>query len=57
MASVPLRHPSAGSEAVFVFTKAIVATEFAAKADPALNPNQPNHNIPAPKRTKGIFAG
>jgi len=31
---------------------ATAATSFAARAEPALNPNHPNHRIPAPIRVK-----
>jgi hypothetical protein len=47
----------AAADAVFVVKKALAANPLAAKADPALNPNQPNHNMPVPKRTYGICAG
>jgi hypothetical protein len=41
----------AAADAVFVVKKALAANPLAANADPALNPNQPNHNIPVPRRT------
>ena len=47
----------AAPEAIVVVPKAIAAVAFAAKADPALKPNQPNHNIPVPKITNGILDG
>ena len=34
-----------------------MATPFAANADPALNPNQPNQRIPVPSMTRGIECG
>ena len=39
------------AEAVLVVANAIMASEFAPKADPELNPNHPNHSIPVPSRT------
>src|SRR5579859_2142390 len=39
----------AAAAAAFVFTKARVAMPFAASAEPALKPNQPNQRIPAPR--------
>ena len=33
------------------------ATVFAATAEPALNPNQPNHSRPAPSITSGRLCG
>src|SRR5438477_12816663 len=42
-------HPSAAAAvAKWVATKALVARELAAKALPALNPNQPTHSRQAP---------
>src|ERR1700760_2252200 len=41
----------AAAAAVFVVEKADTASELAASADPALKPNQPNHNSPVPIRT------
>jgi len=34
-----------------VFANAITASEFAPRADPALNPNHPNHSSPVPRIT------
>src|SRR5712692_3388571 len=48
---------SAVAAAVLVFVKASAATPFAASAEPALNPNQPNHNNPAPSSTSGTLWG
>src|SRR2546430_17351806 len=48
---------SAVAAAVFVFVNARAASPFAASADPALNPNQPNHNSPAPSSTSGTLWG
>ena len=47
----------AAADDVVVVAKAIAAVPFAAKAEPALNPNQPNHNIPVPNNTNGILVG
>ena len=43
--------------ATWVFMKATDAWAFAASADPALKPNQPNHSRPAPSRTNGTLCG
>ena len=40
-----------------MFANAITASEFAPRADPALNPNHPNHSSPVPRITYGTFAG
>src|SRR5437899_5853440 len=48
---------SAVAAAVLVFVNAIAARPFAASADPALNPNQPNHSSPAPSSTSGTLWG
>ena len=45
------------AEAIVVVPKAKAAVAFAPKAEPALKPNHPNHNIPVPSITNGIFAG
>ena len=42
---------------MFVVANAIAAWPDAASADPALNPNQPNHSMPVPRITNGMFAG
>ena len=34
-----------------------MATPLAANAEPALNPNQPNHRMPVPSMTSGIECG
>ena len=41
----------------WVLTNALDARAFAARALPALNPNQPNHRIPAPRITMGTLWG
>ncbi len=43
--------------AILVLTKAKVATPLAARALPLLKPNQPNHNKPVPRATKGMLCG
>src|SRR5881396_2306615 len=43
--------------AMSVLTNACAATPFAASADPALNPNQPNHSRPVPSATKATLCG
>src|SRR5438876_9693284 len=43
--------------AMSVFTKAWAAIPFAASADPALKPNQPNHSRPVPRATKATLWG
>src|SRR3989442_7031297 len=48
---------TAAAAAAFVFTNASAAVPFAASADPALKPNQPNHSRPAPIRTSGTLCG
>src|SRR5262245_395391 len=51
-------HPNiAAAAAMFVFTNACAATSFAPSADPALNPNQPNHSTPAPNSVHGSMCG
>lgn len=49
------RAPAAA--AVLVTTNACAARPFAARALPALNPNHPNHNNPAPSRVMGTLWG
>src|SRR5512136_495121 len=55
LAHIQARAPAAA--AVFVTTNAFAARPFAASALPALNPNQPNQSIAAPRRAKGMFEG
>src|SRR5437879_11101340 len=43
--------------AVLVFVNASAASPFAASAEPALNPNQPNHKSLAPSSTSGTLWG
>src|SRR5207253_469871 len=43
--------------ATVVLMKVMPATPLEATADPALNPNQPNHNRPAPIITNGRLCG
>ncbi len=46
---------AAAAAEVLVLTKAIVAKLPEARALPALKPNQPNHNNPAPNKMKGTL--
>src|SRR5690242_10835880 len=57
MPSKNIHASAAAADAVFVVANAIVAWPDADNADPALNPNQPNHNMPVPRITNGMFAG
>src|SRR5262245_3813677 len=41
----------AAADAVLVVANACVAVAFAARAEPALKPNQPNQSIPVPRMT------
>ena len=44
-----INQPSIAAEAArLVFTRAWAATPLAPSAEPALNPNQPNHRMPVP---------
>src|SRR6516162_5115701 len=47
----------ADAEAVFVVANASAAAGEAARAEPALKPNQPNQSIPVPRSTNGTLAG
>src|SRR5215831_18866671 len=47
----------AAAAAVLVVEKADTESVLAPRADPALKPNQPNHNKPVPIKTYGILAG
>src|SRR5437660_2865745 len=46
---------AAVAPAVLVTTNALTASGEAARALPALKPNQPNHSRPAPSNTKGTL--
>src|SRR5438093_5651622 len=48
---------TAAAAAALVLTDASAAIPYAASADPALNPNQPNHKRPAPTKTSGTLCG
>src|SRR3954469_18156721 len=51
-------HASAAeADAVLVVATPIAAWPDADSADPALKPNHPNHSMPVPRMTNGIFAG
>src|SRR3989338_7517887 len=54
--SMPIQLRPAAAAAKFVTTKALAASPLAARAEPALNPNHPNHSKAAPKITNGCFA-
>ncbi len=47
----------AEADAVLVVAKASVAEPLAARAEPALKPNQPNQSMPVPSITNGTLAG
>src|SRR5437867_3100574 len=47
----------AAAAAVLVTTSAFAARPPAVSADPALNPNQPNHRRPAPRTVIGMSCG
>src|SRR5437870_6836303 len=55
--SAVIQESAAAAVAVFVATKALVASAFAASALPALNPNQPNQSSAAPTSTNGMLCG
>src|SRR5215467_9698159 len=48
---------AANDAAVWVAMNALDARPFAPRADPALNPNQPTHNIAAPITANGKLCG
>src|SRR5690348_7866120 len=48
---------AAEAVATWVLVKARAARPFAARAEPALKPNQPNHSRPAPSMTNGRLCG
>src|SRR3989441_11459248 len=53
----PIHARRANAPPSIVFTNAYAATPFAARALPALKPNQPNQSRPAPRRTNGRMRG
>src|SRR4051812_31346234 len=55
IASIKIHATIADAAAVLVVAKAFTDKPFAAKAEPALNPNHPNHSKPVPIITKGMF--
>src|SRR5208337_454663 len=55
LAHIHARAPAAA--ALFVFTNAVTALAFTAKALPALNPNHPNQSRAAPRSAIGILWG
>jgi len=48
--------PAVAAE-VLVVRRAFTATPFAAKAEPALKPNQPTHRSPVPRTVRGMLLG
>src|SRR5262249_17620022 len=55
--SATIQPKAASDAAVCVATNALVARPPALRADPALNPNQPTHNIAAPTTANGRLWG
>src|SRR5258705_12468411 len=55
--SSPAHVTRAAAAAVLVLTNASAARPFAASAEPALKPNQPNQSNPAPSSTSGTLWG
>src|ERR1043166_7107583 len=55
--SAAIQPRAANEAAVCVAMNALDARPFAPKADPALNPNQPTHNIAAPITANGKLCG
>src|SRR4030042_2190228 len=55
--SVNIQDIAASAAAVLVLIKAAPARPFAASAEPALNPNQPNQRSPAPVMTRVKLLG
>src|SRR4051812_42187904 len=55
--STTIQPSIAAAVAVLVLTNAYAARLFAPSAEPALNPNQPNHNRPAPSNVNGKLGG
>src|ERR1700730_12286651 len=56
-ASRNIHASAAEADAVLVVANAMAAWPDGPPADPALKPNHPNHSMPVPSRTKGMFAG
>src|SRR5215471_1073871 len=55
--SATIQSKAANDAAVWVATNALVAKPPALSAEPALNPNQPTHNMDAPITAKGRLCG
>src|SRR5262245_7522632 len=55
--SVSIHASAAAAVAVFVVVKAFAASPLAARALPALKPNQPNHKRLAPITVRGRLCG
>src|SRR5690606_13873128 len=56
-ASNRIQASPAAAVAVLVVAKAEAPRPLAPRAEPALNPTQPDHSRPVPSKTKGILAG
>src|SRR5688572_1564845 len=55
--SNPIHATIAAADAVLVVANASTAVALAARADPALKPNHPNHSMPVPRMMNGMCAG
>ena len=55
--SIPIQTTVAVAAAMWVTSSAMAAVPLAARALPALKPNQPTHSIPAPITAKGRLWG
>ena len=55
MTSISIQVSKAHAEEILLVIKACAARPSAFSALPALNPNQPNHSIAAPRKTNGIL--
>jgi hypothetical protein len=55
--SMPTQVTTAAAAASMVVTKARTARPSAARAEPALKPNHPNHRSDAPRMTNGTLCG
>ena len=53
--SISIQVRSAQAEEILLVIKACAARPSAFRALPALNPNQPNHNMAAPRNTNGML--
>mmetsp|Transcript_530 Transcript_530/g.2039 ORF Transcript_530/g.2039 Transcript_530/m.2039 type:complete len:210 (+) Transcript_530:612-1241(+) len=55
--SMTIHANSAHDAEISVLIPAFAAAVLAPSADPALNPNHPNHSMPVPSATKGMLCG